>query len=54
MKRDHLTKDLRPKRAKRDPVLDAQRVSAFTRWTRENFDRPPTRQEVQRFLKASK
>ena len=52
MRRDHLTKDQRPKHSRRDPFLEAQRLNAFKRWTRENFDRNPTRAEIARFLKG--
>lgn len=54
MRRDHLPKEMRTRHPHGDVVVESSRLCAFRRWTRENFDREPTRAEIVKFMKGSK
>lgn len=53
MRKDHLPREARPHHAKRDPLLESSRVTAFKRWTRETFNRDPRPDEIRRFLRGT-
>ena len=54
MRHDHLPAHLRLLHPKGDRVVEDRRLAAFRHWTRENFDREPTRDEIAQFMKGSK